>query len=99
MCECARPWDDPVWHYNIICIFEEIYKKYNLEQFLLIFDYLKNLKVSEEEIRNRAIDGLVTKSIIQREQIVSVYSITLPYGYPIPSIQARRILYIVIFGY
>uniref|UniRef100_A0AC35FUT6 Amine oxidase domain-containing protein n=1 Tax=Panagrolaimus sp. PS1159 TaxID=55785 RepID=A0AC35FUT6_9BILA len=43
--------------------------------------------VSEEEIREQAIEGLITKSIIKREQIVSVYSTTLPYGYPIPTVE------------
>jgi len=34
-----------------------------------------------------AVEGLITKTIITREQIVSVYSRTLPYGYPIPTIK------------
>ncbi|KAJ1368549.1 hypothetical protein KIN20_029703 [Parelaphostrongylus tenuis] len=41
--------------------------------------------VTEEEIVKQTIDGLVIKTLIRREQIVSVYSTTLPYGYPIPS--------------
>uniref|UniRef100_A0A915E3I9 Uncharacterized protein n=1 Tax=Ditylenchus dipsaci TaxID=166011 RepID=A0A915E3I9_9BILA len=44
-------------------------------------------QVSEEEIRDRAIEGLILKSIIKREQIVSLYSTSLPYGYPIPTVQ------------
>uniref|UniRef100_A0AC34PUL5 Amine oxidase domain-containing protein n=1 Tax=Panagrolaimus sp. JU765 TaxID=591449 RepID=A0AC34PUL5_9BILA len=43
--------------------------------------------ISEEEVREMALEGLITKSIIKREQIVSVYSTTLPYGYPIPTVQ------------
>ncbi|KAE9556027.1 hypothetical protein FO519_000773 [Halicephalobus sp. NKZ332] len=43
--------------------------------------------ITEEEIREMALEGLITKSIIKREQIVSVYSTTLPYGYPIPSVE------------
>jgi len=43
--------------------------------------------VTEEEIKEKAVEGLITKSIIQRSQIVSIYSITLPYGYPVPSVQ------------
>ncbi|VDL76413.1 unnamed protein product [Nippostrongylus brasiliensis] len=41
--------------------------------------------VTEEEIVKQAIDGLVIKSMIQREKIVSIYSTTLEYGYPIPT--------------
>ncbi|KAI6239659.1 Amino-oxidase domain-containing protein [Aphelenchoides fujianensis] len=44
-------------------------------------------KTTAEEIRDLAVEGLITKSIIQREQIVSVYYTTLPYGYPIPTVQ------------
>ena len=43
--------------------------------------------ITEEEIREKAIEGLITKSIIKRDQIVSVYSTTLPYGYPIPTVE------------
>lgn len=43
--------------------------------------------ITEEEIKNMAIEGLITKSIITREKIVSVFSTTLPYGYPIPTVQ------------
>jgi len=43
--------------------------------------------VTEEEIRERAIEGLIIKGIIKREQIVSIYSTTLDYGYPIPTVQ------------
>lgn len=42
--------------------------------------------ITEEEIRDQAVEGLITKSIIKRDQIVSIYSTRLPYGYPIPSI-------------
>uniref|UniRef100_A0A914XK65 Amine oxidase domain-containing protein n=1 Tax=Plectus sambesii TaxID=2011161 RepID=A0A914XK65_9BILA len=42
--------------------------------------------VTQEEITEQSIQGLITKSIITKEQIVSVYSTTLPYGYPIPTI-------------
>ncbi|TMS37940.1 hypothetical protein L596_004772 [Steinernema carpocapsae] len=42
--------------------------------------------VTEEEITGLAIEGLITKGIITRDQIVSVYSTTLDYGYPIPTI-------------
>ncbi|KJH42238.1 amine oxidase family protein [Dictyocaulus viviparus] len=42
--------------------------------------------VTEEEIVKKAIDGLVIKSLIHREKIVSIYSTTLPYGYPIPTV-------------
>lgn len=41
--------------------------------------------VTEEEIVQQAIDGLVVKSMIKREAIESVYSTTLHYGYPIPT--------------
>ncbi|KAK6017774.1 hypothetical protein OSTOST_16698 [Ostertagia ostertagi] len=41
--------------------------------------------VTEEEIVKQAIDGLVIKSMIQRDKIASVYSTTLEYGYPIPT--------------
>ncbi|KAL6737371.1 hypothetical protein Aduo_011020 [Ancylostoma duodenale] len=41
--------------------------------------------ITEEEVVKQAIDGLVIKSMIQREKIVSVYSTTLEYGYPIPT--------------
>ncbi|VDM58331.1 unnamed protein product [Angiostrongylus costaricensis] len=41
--------------------------------------------VTEKEIVRQTIDGLVMKTLIRREQIVSVYSATLPYGYPIPT--------------
>jgi len=43
--------------------------------------------ITEDEVREMAIEGLITKSIIKRDQIVSVYSTTLPYGYPIPSVE------------
>ncbi|KAI1733110.1 flavin containing amine oxidoreductase domain-containing protein [Ditylenchus destructor] len=43
--------------------------------------------ITEEEMRELAVEGLITKSVITREQIVTVYSITLPYGYPIPTVQ------------
>lgn len=33
----------------------------------------------------KTLDGLVIKDMITREAIESVYSITLPYGYPIPT--------------
>uniref|UniRef100_A0A914M3Z2 Amine oxidase domain-containing protein n=1 Tax=Meloidogyne incognita TaxID=6306 RepID=A0A914M3Z2_MELIC len=42
---------------------------------------------TEEEIRDQAVEGLIRKTIIKREKIVSIFSITLPYGYPIPTIQ------------
>ncbi|GMT11700.1 hypothetical protein PFISCL1PPCAC_2997 [Pristionchus fissidentatus] len=42
---------------------------------------------SEEEIRERVLEGLVRKSIIVMENVVSLWSITLPYGYPIPTIE------------
>uniref|UniRef100_A0A914NJ97 Uncharacterized protein n=1 Tax=Meloidogyne incognita TaxID=6306 RepID=A0A914NJ97_MELIC len=42
---------------------------------------------AEEEIRDQAVEGLIRKTIIKREKIVSIFSITLPYGYPIPTIQ------------
>jgi len=42
--------------------------------------------VTEEEIRRKAIEGLVLKSMIKREQIVTIYSVELPYGYPIPTV-------------
>ncbi|VDO31498.1 unnamed protein product [Haemonchus placei] len=41
--------------------------------------------ITEEEVVKQAIDGLVIKSMIQRDKIVSVYSTTLEYGYPIPT--------------
>ncbi|VDM37892.1 unnamed protein product [Toxocara canis] len=44
-------------------------------------------KTSEEEMCKMAIGGLVKKSIIKREQIVSVYSTVLHYGYPIPTVK------------
>uniref|UniRef100_A0A914P914 Uncharacterized protein n=1 Tax=Panagrolaimus davidi TaxID=227884 RepID=A0A914P914_9BILA len=43
--------------------------------------------ITEEEIRNQAVEGLILKSIITREKIVSLYSKTLNYGYPIPTIE------------
>ncbi|VDM45915.1 unnamed protein product, partial [Toxocara canis] len=43
--------------------------------------------VTEEEIRNAAIEGLLRKKMFKRDQIVSVYSTLLPYGYPIPTIR------------
>uniref|UniRef100_A0A7E4VKQ5 Amino_oxidase domain-containing protein n=1 Tax=Panagrellus redivivus TaxID=6233 RepID=A0A7E4VKQ5_PANRE len=43
--------------------------------------------ITEEEIREMAVEGLITKSIIKRDQIVTVYSTTLNYGYPIPTIE------------
>uniref|UniRef100_A0A183CMD7 Flavin-containing monooxygenase n=1 Tax=Globodera pallida TaxID=36090 RepID=A0A183CMD7_GLOPA len=43
--------------------------------------------LTEAEVRRWAIDGLISKSIIKREQIVNEFSITLPYGYPIPTVQ------------
>ena len=46
-------------------------------------------QITEEEIRDQAVEGLITKSIITRDQIVTVNSTTLPYGYPIPTVQAR----------
>ncbi|KAI6206814.1 hypothetical protein M3Y94_00956800 [Aphelenchoides besseyi] len=42
--------------------------------------------ITAEEIRDLAVEGLITKSIIERDQIVSVYYTTLPYGYPIPTV-------------
>ncbi|CAB3409347.1 unnamed protein product [Caenorhabditis bovis] len=41
--------------------------------------------VTEEEIVKQTLDGLVLKDMITREAIESVYSVTLPYGYPIPT--------------
>ncbi|CAD5219006.1 unnamed protein product [Bursaphelenchus okinawaensis] len=43
--------------------------------------------VTEEEIKNASVEGLITKEIIKRDQIVSVWSTTLPYGYPIPTVE------------
>ncbi|KAL3099206.1 hypothetical protein niasHS_000814 [Heterodera schachtii] len=43
--------------------------------------------MSEAEIRQWAIEGLITKSIIKRDQIINEYSICLPYGYPIPTVE------------
>uniref|UniRef100_A0AC35GAR3 Amine oxidase domain-containing protein n=1 Tax=Panagrolaimus sp. PS1159 TaxID=55785 RepID=A0AC35GAR3_9BILA len=43
--------------------------------------------ITEEEIRDQAVEGLILKSIITREKIVSLYSKTLNYGYPIPTIE------------
>ncbi|KAM3716433.1 Vacuolar membrane protease [Dirofilaria immitis] len=47
----------------------------------------------------KTIECLIRKSIILREQIVSLFSVLLPYGYPIPTInrdqeltRAHRIL-------
>ncbi|CAI4227173.1 unnamed protein product [Auanema sp. JU1783] len=40
---------------------------------------------TEEQVVEQAINGLVVKSMIKREAIASVYSTTLPYGYPIPT--------------
>lgn len=45
--------------------------------------------MSEEEVRERAVQGLITKEIIKREQVVTIFSITLPYGYPIPTVQVK----------
>ncbi|EFO21728.2 amine oxidase [Loa loa] len=42
--------------------------------------------VTEKEITEKTIECLIRKSIISREQIVSLFSILLPYGYPIPTI-------------
>lgn len=55
------------------------------------------LQITEEEIREQTINGLVTKSIINREQIVSVYSTLLPYGYPIPSVEVPFTHFTIIF--
>uniref|UniRef100_A0A915B8U6 Amine oxidase domain-containing protein n=1 Tax=Parascaris univalens TaxID=6257 RepID=A0A915B8U6_PARUN len=44
-------------------------------------------QTNEEEMRKMAIDGLIIKSIIKRDQIVSIYSTLLEYGYPIPTIK------------
>uniref|UniRef100_A0A1I7T465 Amino_oxidase domain-containing protein n=1 Tax=Caenorhabditis tropicalis TaxID=1561998 RepID=A0A1I7T465_9PELO len=41
--------------------------------------------ITEEEMVKMTLDGLVIKDMITREAIESVYSITLPYGYPIPT--------------
>uniref|UniRef100_A0A1I8EDC4 Amino_oxidase domain-containing protein n=1 Tax=Wuchereria bancrofti TaxID=6293 RepID=A0A1I8EDC4_WUCBA len=42
--------------------------------------------ISEEEIKEKTIECLIRKSIISREQIVSLFSTLLPYGYPIPTV-------------
>ncbi|KAK6108950.1 Flavin containing amine oxidoreductase family protein [Brugia pahangi] len=42
--------------------------------------------ISEEEIKEKTIKCLIRKSIISREQIVSLFSTLLPYGYPIPTV-------------
>ncbi|CAJ0920873.1 unnamed protein product, partial [Mesorhabditis belari] len=42
---------------------------------------------TEEQVTQQAIDGLVLKTMIERDSIISVYSTTLPYGYPIPTPQ------------
>ncbi|VDN57422.1 unnamed protein product [Dracunculus medinensis] len=44
-------------------------------------------ETTESEFRKLTIDGLIKKSMIESDQIVSVYSIILPYGYPIPTVQ------------
>uniref|UniRef100_A0A8R1Y1Y4 Amine oxidase domain-containing protein n=2 Tax=Onchocerca TaxID=6281 RepID=A0A8R1Y1Y4_ONCVO len=44
----------------------------------------------ESKIIEKAIECLIRKSIISREQIVSLFSILLPYGYPIPTINRDR---------
>ncbi|CEF59697.1 Amine oxidase domain-containing protein [Strongyloides ratti] len=41
----------------------------------------------KEEMANRAVEGLILKDIIKREQVETVFSILLPYGYPIPSVE------------
>uniref|UniRef100_A0A8R1EM27 Amine oxidase n=1 Tax=Caenorhabditis japonica TaxID=281687 RepID=A0A8R1EM27_CAEJA len=41
--------------------------------------------ITEEEMVKKTLDGLVIKDMITRGAIESVYSITLPYGYPIPT--------------
>ncbi|VDK29811.1 unnamed protein product [Gongylonema pulchrum] len=41
---------------------------------------------TEDAITEQTVEGLIRKSIITREQIVSVFSTYLPYGYPIPSV-------------
>ncbi|VDN03729.1 unnamed protein product, partial [Onchocerca ochengi] len=46
--------------------------------------------IIEKEIIEKAIECLIRKSIISREQIVSLFSILLPYGYPIPTINRDR---------
>ncbi|VDN08440.1 unnamed protein product, partial [Thelazia callipaeda] len=43
-------------------------------------------KITEEEIMQRTINCLILKSIISYEQIVSKFSMVLPYGYPIPTV-------------
>ena len=48
--------------------------------------------MSEEEVRQRAVEGLITKGIIKWEQVVTLFSITLPYGYPIPTVQVKRLI-------
>ncbi|PAV90815.1 hypothetical protein WR25_06258 isoform A [Diploscapter pachys] len=40
---------------------------------------------TEEQVVEKTLNGLVVKGMITRDKIASVYSITLPYGYPIPT--------------
>ncbi|GMT24006.1 hypothetical protein PFISCL1PPCAC_15303 [Pristionchus fissidentatus] len=42
---------------------------------------------SEEEVTRQAVEGLLYKTMITKEAIASVWSITLPYGYPIPTVE------------
>ena len=56
-----------------------------------LFHDITVFQITEEEIRDQAVEGLITKSIITRDQIVTVYSTTLPYGYPIPTVQVLPI--------
>lgn len=48
-------------------------------------------------MRKMAIDGLIIKSIIKRDQIVSIYSTLLEYGYPIPTIKVTECIAIFCF--
>ncbi|KAL3985987.1 NAD(P)-binding Rossmann-like domain family protein [Acanthocheilonema viteae] len=47
---------------------------------------INNNDVTEKEITEKTIECLIRKTIISREQIVSVFSIQLSYGYPIPTV-------------
>uniref|UniRef100_A0AC35U7C0 Amino_oxidase domain-containing protein n=1 Tax=Rhabditophanes sp. KR3021 TaxID=114890 RepID=A0AC35U7C0_9BILA len=43
--------------------------------------------MDKEEMAKKAVEGLILKSIITQEQVESVWSILLPYGYPIPTVE------------